>query len=40
MQAAIAEIYHSWKQSYERLPHYMQALRDAHLGIGVEWVLK
>lgn len=40
MQAAFAEFYRSWKQSYERLLHYMQALRDAHLGMAVKWVYK
>ncbi len=39
-QAAIAEIYGSWEESYERLPRYMQALRDAHPGMAVEWVYK
>ena len=39
-QDAIVEIYDSWEQLYKRLPHHMQALRDAHPAMAMEWVYK
>lgn len=39
-QVAVAEIYGRWKKSYECIPCYMQALRDAYPGMSVEWLYK